>query len=117
MAIKRAITSVQITQFVVGVIWGWVYVFVTYDLGSIMAEQTFANNSSELEAQLALSTPNSAFGVGTGKVSANTAVSCLSDRGEALGSSMSTLYVLPLMYLFVQFFIRSYVKVKKLSQD
>lgn len=114
MSIKRSLTSIQIAQFVVGLVWGQSYVFLKYNVGLDITEQSIANASvSELEPRLVHGASTGSFGDGTKKVHLDTAVSCLSDSGEALTVVLSTLYVLPLLLLFVQFFIRSYVKVAK----
>lgn len=99
MSIKRSLTSIQIAQFVAGLVWGYSYVFLRYDVGFDITEQAITNSTG-------------GFGVGDNKIPVDTTVSCLSDSGEALTVVMSTLYVLPLLLLFVQFFIRSYGKVK-----
>ena len=38
-------------------------------------------------------------------------IPCMSDSGEGVSILLTTIYLLPLTYLFVQFFIRSYVRV------
>jgi hypothetical protein len=99
MSIKRSLTSIQIAQFVAGMVWGYSYVFLRYDVGFDITDQAIINSTGVI-------------GVGDNNIPVKTTVSCLSDSGEALTVVMSTLYVLPLLLLFVQFFINSYVKVK-----
>jgi hypothetical protein len=100
MSIKRSLTSIQIAQFLVGLVWGNGYVFSRYDFGlDGLTEQAIANLTG-------------AFENGNTEFPVDTTVSCLSDSGEALTVMMSTIYILPLIFMFVQFFIRSYVKAK-----
>lgn len=112
MVIKRSLTGIQIIQFLVGLVWTYVLVFLKYNIGSVLTGQTYSNVSlSELRQVHAASGRD--FCDGTQQFATDTAVSCLADRAEALPVVCSTIYVLPLLVLFVQFFIRSYIKVRK----
>lgn len=41
------------------------------------------------------------------------AVSCLSDSGEAFTIIVTSIYIIPLIYLFAQFYIKAYMKQGK----
>ncbi|CAG8422593.1 unnamed protein product [Penicillium salamii] len=114
MAIKRSLTVIQIAQFLIGLVWLYVPVFLKYNISSVMTPQAFSNVSlSELAPRLVHAAPSRDFCDETEKFAADTAVSCLTDRGQALAVAYSTIYILPLLVLFVQFFIRSYMKARK----
>ena len=114
MAIKRSLTGIQIAQFLLGLLWTYVLVFLKYNIGSIITSQVSSNVSlSEPAPRLVLAVPSSDFCGENERLAADTAVSCLADKAEALPVAYSTIYVLPLLVLFVQFFIRSYIKTKK----
>ncbi|KAJ5350625.1 hypothetical protein N7541_008352 [Penicillium brevicompactum] len=105
MAIKRSLTSLQIAQFLAGFVWGYAYFFVKYTVPFDAAvSQTAGANS---RGEYGVSAIDGAEEVGYGRV-----VSCLSDSGEAFTILLTTAYVLPLLLLFVRFFIASYSKSK-----
>lgn len=47
------------------------------------------------------------------KTHVDSAVSCLSDSGEAFTIIVTSIYIVPLIYLFAQFYIKSYRKQGK----
>ncbi|KAJ5939277.1 hypothetical protein N7466_002411 [Penicillium verhagenii] len=105
MGIKRSLTGIQIAQFLVGMVWSMCYLFVTYRVPSTTADnhdkesaQTFEPHASRVHSFMD---------------SNHTMVPCITDSGEANVLFVTNLYLLPLIYLFVQFFIRSYRKEKK----
>ncbi|KAJ5636287.1 uncharacterized protein N7484_009600 [Penicillium longicatenatum] len=106
MNIKRSLTGIQIAQFLVGMVWSLAYLFVGYTVPSSEAKKPVGNPLTPAIGSHA-SYVNSSVG------SSDTMIPCLSDSGEATPLFMTNLYVLPLIYLFVQFFTRSYRKEKK----
>ncbi|KAJ5343654.1 uncharacterized protein N7506_003478 [Penicillium brevicompactum] len=105
MTIKRSLTSLQIAQFLAGFVWGYAYFFVKYTVpfDAAVSQTTSANSHGDY----GVSAIDGAEEVGYGRV-----VSCLSDSGEAFTILLTTAYVLPLLLLFVRFFIASYSKSK-----
>jgi hypothetical protein len=76
--VKRALTTAQITQFVVGGSFGLLHIFVYY------------------------------FNPSTGGYNA-----CLADSGQSFAVLFNVFYLTPLTYLFVMFWIESYVRAWK----
>jgi hypothetical protein len=116
MTIKRSLTSLQIAQFLAGFIWGYCYIFLKYDVplehpkviaasGSISGLQT-----PSLRSRMDYSFPTIR---GPDDLSSGGAISCLSDSGEAFTILLTTVYVLPLLLLFVRFFIKVLHKGEK----
>lgn len=106
MSIKRSLTGIQIAQFLVGMVWSFTYLFIGYTIPSNTADK-FASNA----LKPAFDSENHVHSsVGDSR---DTRIPCLSDSGEANPLFMTNIYLLPLIYLFVQFFIRSYRKEKK----
>ncbi|PWW80141.1 hypothetical protein C7212DRAFT_289387 [Tuber magnatum] len=103
-ALKRSLTSLQITQFVVGGSLAALHLFVyftptTYLPGSL----TEAVPSSSASAFV------SSHGMPVG-VKAPGMVHCLSNPGEVWAVVANVVYLTPLTYLFVSFFVESYIK-------
>ncbi|KAJ5803066.1 uncharacterized protein N7503_005516 [Penicillium pulvis] len=107
MSIKRSLTGIQIAQFLIGMVWSFTYLFMGYTIPSNMADKSARNASTPATDSYASHVHSS---VGD---SGDTRIPCLSDSGEANPLFMTNIYLLPLIYLFVQFFIRSYRKEKK----
>lgn len=105
MTIKRSLTSLQIAQFLAGFVWGYAYFFVKYTVPFDAAVSHTAGANSN--GDYGVSAIDGAEEMGYGRV-----VSCLSDSGEAFTILLTTAYVLPLLLLFVRFFIASYSKSK-----
>ncbi|KAJ5697771.1 hypothetical protein N7488_011455 [Penicillium malachiteum] len=109
LSTKRALTSIQIAQFFVGMLWGVSYLFVSYrvrldslpelSLKPLSSHETYSIAERDLNATI--SATQDSF------------VSCLSDSGEATTIVVSVIYVWPLIVLFIRFFIRSYIKNKR----
>lgn len=98
MTIKRSLTSLQIAQFLVGLVWAYSFLALRY---------TVPLNTENSQGDYGVSAIGGAEEVGSGRV-----VSCLSDSGEAFAVFLTGSYVLPLLVLFVRFFISSYSKSK-----
>ncbi|KAJ5527123.1 hypothetical protein N7513_011282 [Penicillium frequentans] len=107
MSIKRSLTGIQIAQFLIGMVWSFTYLFMGYTIPSDAADKP-ASNASTPAFDSHASHIHSSVGD-----SGDTRIPCLSDSGEANPLFMTNIYLLPLIYLFVQFFIRSYRKEKK----
>jgi hypothetical protein len=85
--IKRTLTSMQISQFILGASVATLHSFVAY---TVPVEITNTkDNSVETQYQVA---------------------SCLTTSGSTFAVWLNIVYLLPLTYLFVSFFITSYMK-------
>ncbi|KHN95148.1 GNS1/SUR4 family protein [Metarhizium album ARSEF 1941] len=130
MVVKRTLTTMQITQFVVGASYAILHSFVTY-----VAPITVTKIAVELPAASADAAAPTATGAldslrkfifgsaaldsvasGTVKESAlvtetsHVAQPCIPTANETFAIWLNVLYLAPLTYLFVSFFIASYVK-------
>lgn len=110
--IKRSLTTLQISQFIIGGSFAAIHLFIAYlpPLSSLPAPVAAAQAAPSIWSKIA--------GYGSEKVEAATAgsqllerkfVNCLSDSGEVYAILANVLYLTPLTYLFVMFFIRSYI--------
>ncbi|KOS18534.1 Elongation of very long chain fatty acids protein 3 [Escovopsis weberi] len=140
MILKRSLTSMQITQFIVGASCAMVHSFITFlvpmtaspasaetgptlasKVGSIipaagavdsMKHVVFggANGDSMPPVPSAIASRQS---VGTGAAASSSAFltqPCIATSSETFAIWLNVLYLAPLTYLFVSFFISSYVK-------
>ncbi|KAL7901464.1 fatty acid elongase [Trichoderma sp. TUCIM 5745] len=142
---KRTLTSMQITQFVVGATFAMVHSFVTYvapiTSTHVVAEDVVATKSAPIDyiiptAVSALeSLKNLIFGsdsvaheaaavaaspsaqkMTTVTQTSQLAQPCIVTSGETFAIWLNVLYLAPLTYLFVSFFIASYVKRSTAAQ-
>lgn len=125
MLIKRTLTTMQITQFVVGASYAMVHSFVSY---VVPVTITGGTTTPSAAADAALPTVAGALDTirqlvfGSAVKSAAAADStqasetvyitqpCIATAGETFAIWLNVLYLAPLTYLFVSFFITSYVK-------
>ncbi|KAI9932267.1 hypothetical protein ASPWEDRAFT_68221 [Aspergillus wentii DTO 134E9] len=126
-AIKQSLTTMQITQFVFGTAMAASYLFVSYTLPYAPASREAASvpataGSSGPAPWLkkfafrAAGAEGVAENVGAGQkplgaIQANDSnmVTCLDTTGQAFAVWLNVMYLLPLTFLFVRFFIRSYL--------
>lgn len=92
---KRALTSIQIAQFIVGLGFAHFYLFVNYK-APMHKDQAPGADLLHGSAQ----SPNGSNGIGT--------FPCLDNQGGAFPLVVASSYLLPLIYLFVEFYINSY---------
>jgi hypothetical protein len=114
VGVKRTLTSLQIAQFLVGLAWGHCYLFVRYQAPIEVAENAF-NHDQAPRLHFPISYNHSSTGasyVKARKVASDGAITCLSDSGEVFCLFVGSIYLVPLIILFVQFFTKSY-KPKK----
>ncbi|RCI10309.1 hypothetical protein L249_8445, partial [Ophiocordyceps polyrhachis-furcata BCC 54312] len=137
MTIKRTLTTLQITQFLLGATFATAHLFVTYlapvtmtrDGGSDMAASA-ADSTIPVASGVFDSVKQLLFGPVLEESSPAVTVSpalhsplltetvyvaqpCIVTRGETFAVWLNTVYLAPLTYLFVSFFIASYVKRSK----
>ncbi|KAM0520060.1 hypothetical protein ACHAPE_003333 [Trichoderma viride] len=141
---KRTLTSMQITQFIVGATFAMVHSFITYvapiTSTHVVAEDAPATKSAPIDyiiptAISALdSLKNLIFGsdnvahkaaaaaspsaqkMTTVTQTSQLALPCIVTSGETFAIWINVLYLAPLTYLFVSFFIASYVKRSTAAQ-
>ncbi|KNG84171.1 hypothetical protein ANOM_008584 [Aspergillus nomiae NRRL 13137] len=104
--LKRILTGMQIAQFILGSIFAWSYIFISYD-ASIWApfasidNKGEKNHGNESRTNISLPQDNSHL------------VPCLDNSGQVFALLLTTLYLIPLTFLFVRFFVRSYLSGPK----
>jgi hypothetical protein len=145
--IKRSLTTMQITQFVVGTTWAASYLFVSYTLPGKLSTASAAAASATSVIEAAAATA-SAVGLGpwlkklglraagaegaaenvgysyadvpSSSAAQRTPIgpmtTCIDTTGQAFAIWLNVMYLLPLTYLFVRFFVRSYLHRKEPSQ-
>lgn len=114
MGFKRTLTKLQLAQFFVGWIWGYTYLFMSYKVPLDVTAESINNGSmpalksgdshedNRKDSQIKARMPTS-----------ESTVSCLSDSGEAFTIIVTSIYIIPLIYLFAQFYIKAYMKQGK----
>jgi hypothetical protein len=125
VTIKRTLTTMQITQFLVGASYAMVHSFVSYDIPVTVEREASAGSPSaaaDFGAQTATGALDSLRHLVLGSANKNGSPSaihtetvyvtqpCIVNAGETFAIWLNVLYLAPLTYLFVSFFITSYVK-------
>ncbi|EPE03523.1 gns1 sur4 family protein [Ophiostoma piceae UAMH 11346] len=122
--VKRSLTSAQITQFLVGASVAMVHSFVYYTVpastavpaaaassgsagasGSVLGSIKNLVSGGAVDAALANSTAS-----GNQAASLTKTVPCIATTSETFAIWLNVLYLAPLTYLFVKFFITSYLR-------
>ncbi|KAJ6160349.1 hypothetical protein N7470_003745 [Penicillium chermesinum] len=137
-AIKRSLTSMQITQFIFGTNMAAAYLFVEYTVPYPVGSPALRHLSHAIPAANPASAPSADAGVvpwlkklafraaGADGIAGNVGgavpspptgytqemVPCVDTTGQAFAIWLNVSYLLPLTYLFVRFFVRSYLKRK-----
>lgn len=101
---KQLLTSLQIAQFFVALALSWVYFFVAYDIPitSKLSESPPRSNISAESSGLLVE--------GNGRYRT---VHCLDSSGQVFSYLCATAYVIPLIILFMRFFAKSYLGMRK----
>lgn len=99
VSFKRTLTKLQLAQFFIGWIWGYTYLFISYRVPIDVTAKGINNGSAPA--------------LKAGMLTSENAVSCLSDSGEAFTIIVTSIYIIPLIYLFGQFYIKAYMKQGK----
>lgn len=129
--LKRSMTTIQITQLVVGINLAAAYLWVKYDPAAYPAGAVPTPGRHVLNpATAALASFGSASNSTASKwlpttstqalqllkqtilasVGANSKTSCVLSSGELFAVLLNVAYLIPLIYLFVSFYVRSYQK-------
>lgn len=117
MFIKRTLTSMQITQFLVGASCAMLHSFISYTIPVIAVSQTDAAASSASAAA-----NRSVAAVAAGVLDSvkgayiHQAMPCVTSNGATWAVWLNVVYLAPLTYLFVSFFIESYTRRSHNSQ-
>ncbi|KAI0480700.1 GNS1/SUR4 family-domain-containing protein [Xylariaceae sp. FL0804] len=104
--IKRTMTSMQISQFIVGASFAMVHSFISYLIPVHTPVDTADAASSAVVAPGADSAK-------PGYVTKYHKVDCINTTGATFAIWLNVFYLAPLTYLFVSFFIASYLKRSK----
>ncbi|KAE8164776.1 ELO family [Aspergillus tamarii] len=100
--LKRILTGMQIAQFFLGSIFAWSYLFISYD-ASVWSPLASTNKTrddiygNESRSNILLQQDN------LGRVP------CLDNSGQVFPLLLTTSYLVPLTWLFLRFFVRSYL--------
>ncbi|KAK2801307.1 hypothetical protein FQN51_005407 [Onygenales sp. PD_10] len=153
--VKRTLTSMQITQFLIGTTLAAAYLFVSYSIPVAVPHNVAMNPLASAIPNAAAAAPNDTaggmgpwlkklalraagaegvaenvlnsngklFGVDGGQAAQAVlgkqetrysleprTFSCLDTSGQTFAVSLNVLYLLPLTFLFVRFFVRSYLR-------
>jgi hypothetical protein len=116
--IKRTMTTMQITQFLVGASCAMVHSFISYTIPVVTGSQTDA------PASAASAAANGSMVAATGGVFdsvkgtyARQTMPCITSSGETFAVWLNVFYLAPLTYLFVSFFIESYLRRSNANQS
>lgn len=138
MLVKRTLTSLQITQFLIGASYAMAHSFVSYTVPvAVQVNQATAGSGAAVDAAASsggglldglkglvfgagavghAAAPSSAGADSSASAAATTVtykqrvVPCISTTGQTFAIWLNVLYLAPLTYLFVSFFIASYLK-------
>jgi hypothetical protein len=116
--IKRTLTSMQITQFVVGASCAMVHSFVSYSIPVITASQTDAPASaaSALANRSVIAAASGVLDSVKGTY-ARQVMPCITSSGETFAIWLNVFYLAPLTYLFAKFFVESYLRRSNAGQS
>ncbi|KAJ5673852.1 hypothetical protein N7462_009291 [Penicillium macrosclerotiorum] len=101
---KRTLTKIQIGQFVVGLGIAYLYTFVRYEAPLHVVRKAF-NSTSPLVSDSVKRRDHIREGLND-----MVTFSCLENRGEGFPVILASLYLLPLTYLFIKFYVHSYTR-------
>ena len=106
--IKRTLTTLQITQFLVGATYAMAHSFVSYSVPVALSSTQSAAASASAAANNGSVAPAVVASI-KGDYTYKT-VPCVSNNGATFAVWLNVLYLAPLTYLFVSFFIESYLR-------
>ncbi|KFY45672.1 hypothetical protein V494_00837, partial [Pseudogymnoascus sp. VKM F-4513 (FW-928)] len=103
-AIKQTLTTLQICQFIIGVYYAAAHSFLSYDIpvSATSPASAFPAPSPNRKVLFTSST-----GAQDQKYET---VSCINTSGQTFAVWLNVFYLGPLMYLFMRFFYRSYIR-------
>ena len=104
-SIKQTLTTLQISQFIIGVYYAAAHSFISYDVPSSATSSASAAPTASAQRTVLYSAPST----GAADVNYET-VSCINTSGQTFAVWLNVFYLGPLMYLFMRFFYRSYIR-------
>ncbi|KAF3390348.1 hypothetical protein F1880_009382 [Penicillium rolfsii] len=115
VSIKRSLTTMQIGQFLLGGAIAVCYLFIGYDIAisqvtNLEEGRLMKSNYSRFQRAMSSETDTTAAVPVAGSVFEAQPTPCLRNSGQTIALFGTLLYLVPLVYLFVSFFSRSYVK-------
>lgn len=110
MFVKRTLTSMQITQFLVGASCAMVHSFINYTIPVISASETVAPASASAVANGSLAAGAAGVLNSVKGTYVRRTMACITSSGPTFAIWLNVLYLAPLTYLFVSFFIESYIR-------
>jgi hypothetical protein len=116
MIIKRSLTTMQITQFLVGASCAMVHSFINYSIPVIAASQTDAPAAAPSGVDAMVAATGDLLGSFKGTFARQT-MPCITSSGQTFAVWLNVFYLAPLTYLFVSFFIESYLRRSNASQS
>jgi hypothetical protein len=117
----------QMVQFVVGLLAGFSYIFIKYDVPilhpldhpisafgarseGIVTRSTPVKTANQHQLEATWESQNLQHGI------AHHTIPCLSNPGQVFVFWLGAIYVIPLIYLFAQFFSKSYKQTAKIKR-
>jgi hypothetical protein len=115
VSIKRSLTTLQIGQFLLGAAFAICYLFIGYDIATsqvfnLEGGRLMKYNHSRFQSAMSSHSDATASVPVAGTVFEVQATPCLWNSGQTIALFVTLAYLIPLVYLFVSFFSRSYVK-------
>ncbi|KAB5558611.1 fatty acid elongase-like protein [Coniochaeta sp. 2T2.1] len=107
MFIKRSLTSMQITQFLLGGSLAMVHSFVTYAVPVVVNATQKSTPSARVSAE---GSPANSGGGSVEQVRDLVYTPCIATGAQTFGVWLNVVYLAPLTYLFMSFFVQSYIK-------
>lgn len=104
MVLKRLLTTMQISQFLIGGSGAAIQIFISYVPPAVLTD---ISDSIKENAGIDMANIANYSGINSGEF-----VSCLRGGAEVWAVVTNVVYLTPLTYLFVMFFIRSYLAPK-----
>lgn len=121
VSVKRSLTTLQIGQFLLGGAIAICYLFIGYDtvtsqFTNLEGGHLMKSNYTKVQSAMSSRSDTTSSVPVAEPLFEVQATSCLWNSGQTLALFVTLVYLAPLVYLFVSFFSRSYVKrVRKLD--
>ena len=103
--LKKSLTIIQIIQLVFSDLLAALYIFISYDIPVEIRDTVAPKTSSPFNVQAGFASPRYSQ---PSLQYRKQRVSCIDTSGQAFAAWLSVLYLSPLIWLFIRFFIQSY---------
>jgi hypothetical protein len=115
--IKQALTAIQIAQFLLGLVLGYIYLFIAHDVPLYAPHMpgnstTGGTDSHTEDGQRSIRTPyieRATSGIETQDITGHITQRYLLDSGKAFPLIVTTIYLIPLVYMFCRFYVQAYL--------